>query len=713
MQTPGVAGSCTCLSKTNPNQLCDSVGEPITPAPPLLKLLNLYSTQPASDLYLWSASALIPASQVKSAKCVQVISETGGLVSMALADSMFPSTVSPASRRLMAETNHTEQSFMDYPDVFTSASPPDHLAQSLIHSLLVAPGWNSTAAPCSTVVIAYQEGRALSPGDEATAHSCAYWRHVGQLVIQRFNLTALNSLDTFLLSADDFSAALGHQGVMHALVTHPKWFVTAAMYSSWLKPVRAAFWLHYHQHFRTLFDGVLRNKLQQWGASTLESAAESIGGAYSHTRHIKRRARRNVTRDHTSPPPAPRQNHTRPHPASNRTFVKPPQRYGRRLLDTTTNVIAAVRSTPYYMLFSRNSPTASDATYMTGEGSCPPAEVALSTGIEIAHVTGTYYSQFGNIIADRHLSTSLWDVLPNLDVPEFKGSPPHDYSSGSYYDATVRAVFGIFGVSMEDLVTILTSASEDGGSTLLNTIQSLTTCDFPSLMYCQNHTKDVFNTYILAVLLYMALASLTGYFGIPIVSTLFWYSIPFAVLWYSYGVSPTCFPMISPCFADDILSQLAWIFPPTTSLPPALLCYPNSTSCLVSCTTLGFTSWEDPVAFAAAALGIAEPLAKASWVQGALSLLSISDIAGNLRRKEAMVASADVSAYATCAVVTAVSALPVILALGAAVAVAGSVLAYGFSLSTPIITLMWQVVSFGGDVGERGDEALGTDGMGT
>ena len=76
-------------------------------------------------------------------------------------------------------------------------------------------------------------------------------------------------------------------------------------------------------------------------------------------------------------------------------------------------------------------------------------------------------------------------------------------------------------------------------------------------------------------------------------------------------------------------------------------------------------------------------------------------------------ASADVSAYATCAVVTAVSALPVILALGAAVAVAGSVLAYGLSLSTPIITLMWQVVSFGGDVGERGDEALGTDGMGT
>ena len=681
IQNPGRLGSCTCLANKNPYQLCDagSVGKLVIPSPPLLEL---YSTQPISSLYIWDDSAVISASQARQATCVQV-SSPGGTVTMALASRVIPSTVSPAGRRLLADVeNHTDQSFTDYPDFFTSASPPDHLAASVIHSILMAPGWNTTSAPCSTVAFAYQQGTALTPADESIAHTCAYWRHIGRIVIDRFNLTALQNIDTFLLSADDLAASMGYNGVMRELLTHPRLLITVLMYSSWFKPVRAAFWLHYHQHIRELFD----KRLGALGESVIHAAKKVFGTDPSpHTAYIKKTDKRNTTRSQHMG--------ATQRGSVNQALVRPKQQHGRRLLDTAAGVLTSIRTSPYMAFFSRNTPT---ENLNSSLGTCLPAQVALSTGLQVVHVVGTYYTKFENINANRNLTSSLWAVLPNIQLSQLSSVKFSDVAAwASYSDFAVRTTLGLFSLTPDDMVALFTyTSTQNNYFTVDYVVRSLTSCDFPSLMYCQNHTRDFLYSLVLGLLMYMGAAALASYIGLPVLGTLVFYSIPIMALWYSYGVTPTCFPMVPPCLTDDILSRLNSLFPLTTSLPTALMCDPPSPSCLVSCSTLGFTSWQDPIAFLAAELGVAGQLANTTWLQDGLSLLTISNTAVNLRQKVAMVASPDVNAYAICAAVTAVSALPALLVVATAVGFAGSLVLSVFSLVPSLATLTWHVLTF-------------------
>ena len=677
VQTAGSVGSCTCMTKQDPYQRCDatSQGSEVVPSPPLLELL---STDGVSDTYVWESSALIPASQVRQAICVAVSTDSGQSPppNMALASRVFPTTVSPAGRRLLSEVK-SEWDFTDYPDFFAAVSPPDHLAPALIDNLLMAQGWNTTAAPCSTVVAAYQHGQDLTPADQAIAHSCAYWRHVGEIIIHKFNLTALEQLHTFLLSPDDFSSAMGHQGVMPALVAQPKALITAAMYSSWLKPVRAAFWLHFHRHFRAIFNQTnwLSDRLGARNAPAKEAIVEETDRVMKAWR-----VRESTLREY--PVQAPH-----PHPTVTRNVSKA----GRRLLDTATQTVATLKSSPYYNLFSVNLPAGLNASAET----CPAAKVAVTTGLEIGRVMHTYYTQFQLIHADRGLNKTLWSVLPKLGYSQSVSVGLTDLAQmATYSDFAVRTALSLFGLTTDDMIAFFTvKTPKSDWFTLDYVVRSLMSCDYPSLMYCQNHTRDFFYSLVFGFITYMLLEYVTSLLGMRVLATLYFYSLPVLALWYSYGVSPTCLPMAPPCLADDLLSQWSALFPRNATLPKALLCSPPSTSCLVSCTTLGFTSWQDPVAFAAAALGVSEPLANTTWFNEGLTLLSIGDFTGNLRRKQTMVASPDSAAYATCAVVNAVAVLPALLALIALVSLSGAVLVYVFSLMPPVVTMAWHVMT--------------------
>ena len=76
--------------------------------------------------------------------------------------------------------------------------------------------------------------------------------------------------------------------------------------------------------------------------------------------------------------------------------------------------------------------------------------------------------------------------------------------------------------------------------------------------------------------------------------TLFFASGPFFLLWYSYGVSPQCFPMLPACLLDDVLVFATSVLPSTVALPATLLACPVSEnasmtpSCLRSCSALNF-----------------------------------------------------------------------------------------------------------------------------
>ena len=226
-----------------------------------------FSTLSTPDPYLqWGELALVLCSNVLSATCVQVFTETSGSVLVPVAFSaanVLSSSASTSSRRLLwsrfdvdtARTN-IEQLLVDanttsvkayllqqaktLQSPFAHEPPEDDVPPTLIHSTLMEndTGWNTTAGQCSQLVFAYQNGEQLGPTDDRLVKLCAYLRIVARKIIGKFNLSATVP-DTLLLSVDDFANSLGKQGVLESLRRKPFAMVEAALHLPWVKPLRA------------------------------------------------------------------------------------------------------------------------------------------------------------------------------------------------------------------------------------------------------------------------------------------------------------------------------------------------------------------------------------------------------------------------------------------------------------------------------------------
>lgn len=73
---------------------------------------------------------------------------------------------------------------------------------------------------------------------------------------------------------------------------------------------------------------------------------------------------------------------------------------------------------------------------------------------------------------------------------------------------------------------------------------------------------------------------------------LFWF-----ILWYVFGMAPTCVPLLPTCLLSDVIATVEAFLPARILFPSNLVCDGNQT-CLRSCTELGFEGWADPLAFA-------------------------------------------------------------------------------------------------------------------
>ena len=147
----------------------------------------------------------------------------------------------------------------------------------------------------------------------------------------------------------------------------------------------------------------------------------------------------------------------------------------------------------------------------------------------------------------------------------------------------------------------------DGGATLTVVVAYLTTCDFDNIITCRNRRQS--GTFVgLAV----ALALLAvAYLVLP--SAVFLLlgtpSILLVFMWYAYGYSPTCVPMVPECAVKDVLWLLVSLIPAKVEWPSALQkiqgCALNASiphaDCFVSCAAQPFAyapgSWESTAAW--------------------------------------------------------------------------------------------------------------------
>jgi hypothetical protein len=683
-------GQCTCLNGANAKvDLCDAstMGAVVSTNP---SRLCGFAPDPGT-YFSWSELSLVSCVNAISPTCAEVMSDSGTVIYMPVSTRLRSIQVSygGGGRRLLSVDEPTH---MRLPSVFSPEDPADDLTPEMLHAIVVDSKWNHTSAPCGTLAHAYIQGQRLGPVDESSLHACVYWRFVAQQMIREYNLTSLAKLDTFLLSPDDLSFSIGQKGVLAELLRKPHVLLVAAMYSPWMKPIRAVLTASHDANVSALISGwvrKLKGETKSWirREKIVDTIKAELGNETA-----------NFVSDH-----GPR----------------------RRLLGKWEETEMQVQAMPYYPLvrsssanitifaqkntssaslavaetFLRDSFTLSGASFAS---TCAVAESLATSTIQTVMVVQTYYSKFDEINGPRNKARSLRESLPIFKAPtwsNFSSSSATPNSATASFGSTVLdTTLGIIGMSRKDLIYFLSEPCPGKNCAAANQwtfsymLEALTFCDLESVMYCSRYKRDITVSILFALILYVIISALANFVGFPSLATMFFYAIPFFVLWFSTGVAPSCVPLVPTCIIDDIIGFIKEWLPFQMGLPKLLIVNNNNNSArLRPCTDLSFTSWEDPLAFALCDMGFCDELNDTTWM----------GTRWDFSKKLSMIRSQDASAYRVCSTVAAVNVLPVAMAAVTGVALLSCAVIALSSLIGPLLGLAWQVSVYNHQPGEQ------------
>jgi hypothetical protein len=589
-------GQCGCVFQVQPIQQCtQQPGQMVEITSPNKVCGYLPSADRSRSVAVthWDAIALTQCLYLSPAAvyCVQVYQDTG-VVSMAVGLTMASMTSIFQSRRLLSEGRMLPAGQFEIHRAESEYALPDTPA---MHALLME-DWNATAAPCSALVWAYQQNARspnkqhtpLGPLDTIALHRCAYWRQVGRETIRLFQLTSLGRSDGFLLSTDDFAAALSQKSVMVELIKSPEAMLFAFGHLPVLKPIYASIltlrslaislslsvnstrwhnlpihdmWHRAWNNVRAMDEDLDLEAVQEWAEQELRDVTgEDLGdGVYSTDQE---------------------QQHT-----------------GRRLLQVQNIEFAE--------------------SWLTGPFTWPPTyytqllaqECSIGTAIvQIMHnilevLIKFYYNSYPPPpVPPSTLWANLPDITPvpadklhgmNADAVPYEGWIAHTY----------HAIWSFFGINIAYVRGFFSNIK--GQTNVFTVSTSMLTCDFSAVTYCTHRRKDLVMSMILVFLLYIIVAFMARMIGLPIIATLFIFvSVPF-LLWYCYGMALTCGPMLPTCLLDDVIKALNSSFPSQMTVPSELsitedcLNKPEYDSCYKSCgeAPLLFNGWRDTLAF--------------------------------------------------------------------------------------------------------------------
>lgn len=225
-----------------------------------------------------------------------------------------------------------------------------------------------------------------------------------------------------------------------------------------------------------------------------------------------------------------------------------------------------------------------------------------------AQVDTRYYTSFRSSGKGNQLDRTFLGNLPRFSPPSWEEvqRAAKIGLSGSWISQGFHFLLGLAGVTVQDVVHFFSCCDP---WTLGWIARTTLRCDFEAITTCSAHKHDLPMSVLVFLFFYLVVSTVGGWVGMPVLGTLFFASGPFFLLWYSYGVSPQCLPMLPPCLLDDVLVFATSVLPSTVALPATLLACPvseNATvspSCLRSCSALNFTTWADPLAFALCDVG--------------------------------------------------------------------------------------------------------------
>ena len=702
----GFPGRCSCmLDSVKGYDLCsDRSGTRTTMTGSRLCAYLHGSSPPTTWVFDMEDLIMIPCQQVRVGICSTVLQD-GRTIQMVVGESITQQA-SGARRRLLSPDD-PEQVVPDpgpptYDAYESEYELPDTQA---LHDLLTAPGWNTTAAPCSTLAMAYQAKSRLGLLETHVLHKCGFWRYVGRRVIQRYNLTvALAEHDTFLLSMDDMVYALMKPEVAVALLRTPAAIGTAMLYHPWLKPVRAFGLMVANQleHLRWLreIDADVHDILFGDEGGDAHQPLQEIPDppeAGKITPRFSPKTAAHRARQHEAPP--------------NATATGA----ARRLMSVQDNAQAVAQ---YSAGVIRSASTAGFPSpsvlpgawaassfswpprYSYPLSTCPLATTILNIAFQAATVNKMYFSNFQQPYPkiDRSLRGNLprWDWLKNVTLP----SPPAS-TGRSVQSQVYHWLLELLAISPSHVVAFFT---EDRKWSLQWIAQTVVQCDLAAVLTCSRHDKDLIMSTVIFAVLYLMIWITSGAMGMNYLATLFLLSYPAFILWYVFGMAPTCFPMLPPCLLADIIATLEVLVPSAIKFPPELMCDagrtygPLNQTCLRSCSELGFNSWADPLAFAICDTDVRtctflQDLGPSG--EGYFDSLIWNRLRAAMAEAQKIISTRpDLAAWRMCTWVTFIWAVPALALLVGVTVIASAVLAFVFDLLPALVTFLGQAYVF-------------------
>jgi len=603
-------GQCGCVFQVQPIQQCThppgKMVEITAPNKVCGYLPNADRTQSVAVSH-WDAIALTQCLYLNPASvyCVQVYQDTG-MISMAVGLTMASMASAFQSRRLLSEGNLLPNGQFELHRAESEYALPDSPA---MHSLLME-DWNNTAAPCSALAWAYQQNTRMQsmktiqmgPLDTMALHRCAYWRQVGRETIRLYNLTSLRRSDGFLLSTDDFAAALSQKSVLVDLIKSPEAMIFMAAHLPALKPLYAALLT-----FRSMAMSMsLSMNSTRWHKLPLHDMWHQVW----HQQHIleedldveslEKWAEQGI-REATNEGLGGFVDNVDPNSSDSVGGIHPT----RKLLQSDTIKFAE--------------------SWLSGPFTWPPTfytyiqtqECSLGTAVvQITHnilevLLKFYYNSYpkpppppttlrGNLPDLTPVSSDILHGTTSSEAVPYEG----------WIASTYHWVWSFFGIDVSYARSFFSNVQ--GQTNIFTVSTSMLQCDFPAVTYCTNHKKDLVMTTVLLVILYMIVAYFARLVGLPILATMMiWASVPLT-LWYSYGMALTCGPMLPTCLLEDVIRALDSFFPLSVTVPAELsivddcLNKPELKSCFKSCgvAPLSFNGWRDTLAFGVCYLDI-------------------------------------------------------------------------------------------------------------
>lgn len=671
-------GQCTCLTNAEVKvELCSADrGSLVNPDP--ARLCGV--AKDSGSFFSWSELSLVRCVSAVRPVCSDVVAEDGNVIRMPVSTSTKAVQVAYSSRRLLSVDDS-----LQLPSVFLPDDPADDVTPDVVHRVVLESEWNHTAAPCSSLAFAYRAGKVLGPLEESALHSCVYWRTVARQLIRENSLTSLERHDTFLLSAGDFSSCLGQRGVLLELLGKPMVLLHAVMYSDLFKPLRAALVASHDPNVTALlytWKHGIHKKI--YGKRTRQESRVRLD--HAHASHVESRNNTRSSRDES-------QNHT----------LGTAKRGGRKLLQVSyEEAHAEAVALPYYSqmrgaMVDFSLANTSDVLWGSdafawrswGTGTCPVAEAAASNLMYVSWILRAYYKHLPEELreASARKSSRLADALPVFQSPNVSVTGFASAISSSR-PAVLQWVLDASGVSMDNVASFFkdpcpkNECAEANRHTASSMVESIFFCQLDTVMFCPPHRRDLLSSAILLFLFYLVISWISGYLSLYGVSTALWLALPLLIVWYSTGVSVRCFPMIPTCLLDDIIWTVKRVLPSSLSLPARLV---GAGGTFQSCSSLNFTSWEDPLAFMACDLGFCASsrdmtvLGISKWNFGQMHVASVGPHA---------------DAYRLCSTVTFTYAIPVIFAVFLAFTLLSAAILSVLQLIPSSIDLLWKAFMF-------------------